>query len=173
MSNGFDWRRLAPKKRFATLAIGGLFVMFAGLVLPKLFVNQPEFSGGSPPLAGLQPPVIDEGPSLPAMLARLVFGLLIVSGLIVATVRFLKQRQLRPAAAEAKNPIEVLGFLPVGRGLVYHVKIGHHHLLAGTDAFGFKSLLQLPAISATTPPDEEKDELPIIISERVRAALPV
>lgn len=172
MSKGFDWRKFAPRKQFATLAAGGLVVIFSGLLLPSIFTS----SGGADSLVktipGQQPPVIYEGPSLGMLLTRLACGIVIVSGLIVATVAFLKQRQqiTKKSANTPPREIEILGTLTVGRGLVYHVKIGNQYLLAGTDAFGFKSLLQLP------PPRVEIDtsdfdEPPTIISERLRVTL--
>ena len=172
MSKGFDWRKFAPRKQFATLAAGGLVVIFSGLLLPSLFTS----SGGTEVLStnpGPQPPVIYDGPSLGTLLARLACGIIIVSGLIVATVGFLKHRQQQPkkSANSPVREIEILGTLAVGRGLVYHVKVGNQHMLAGTDAFGFKSLLQLPAPKVEID-TADFDEPPTIISERLRVTLP-
>lgn len=164
MSNGFDWQRFAPKNRFATLATGGIIVVFAGLLLPQLFLNRPAMAPTP------DSPTINEGPTLTAMLLRLLFGLMTTCGLIVATVALLKRRQTaKPATTKTTapaQPIEVLGMLPVGRGLVYHVRIGENHLLASTDAFGFKQLLPLPPA-----PVPEADIVPHVISERVLARL--
>lgn len=172
MSKGFDWRKLAPRKQFPTLVVGGAFVVFAGLMLPALFT-----AGAAPDpnsaTVGPIPPVIYEGPSLGTILTRLACGIAVVSGLIVATVTILKNRQLAPkkVSPTEKREIEVLGTLAVGRGLVYHVKIGNQHMLAGTDAFGFKSLIQLPA-----PRNEfdslDSEDVPLVLSERFRVNLP-
>ena len=173
MSNGFDWRKFAPRNRFATLAAGGLVVVLSGLFLPMLF---PAASSVTPEqaaaVAGPQPPVIYDGPSLATLMLRLLFGIVTVSGLIVVTASVLKRRQ-RPRSKTpfASKPVEILGTMVVGRGLLYHVKIGNHHLLAGADATGFRSLVQLPAPRTETESPELND-LPTIISERVRVTLP-
>lgn len=176
MLNGFNKTSSISQGRFALLAVGGLVVILSGLLLPQLLLKpEAQIETEVVPTANqptpFEVPSPSEVPSLTMMFIRFAAGFVIVCGSIVVTTKYLK-RPKRHVRQEPVNPFKILGSMPIGRGMVYHVQIGDQHLLAGTDAFGFKKLISIPAVpEAQLPPDLH--DMPKIISERVSVSLPV
>ena len=180
MSNGFDPKTAVRRKRFLTFAGTGAFVVLTGLALPQLFVDTP--AAQSPPTTPASEqkvirataPLKDEPraaePSVGAMAGRLVFGTIFVLALGAGTT-YLVARRMRAKPPAIGGPLQVVGSMAVGRGMVYLVKAGDHRLLVGTDMTGLKSLVHLPALVASDG-TETADEPAVVLAERVSVTLP-
>lgn len=86
-----------------------------------------------------------EPPDTTGMLLRLGFGTVVTIGLCVGTMIFGRRWMQRLPAGGGARKLQVEESVTLGnRAVLYLVKIGETHLVAGTDAGGLKSLLVLP-----------------------------
>ena len=86
-----------------------------------------------------------EPPDTTGMLLRLGFGTVVTIGLCVGTMIFGRRWMQRLPAGGSARKLQIEESVTLGnRAVLYLVKIGETHLVAGTDAGGLKSLLVLP-----------------------------
>jgi flagellar biogenesis protein FliO len=175
----------APQPSFKgklVLGIFGLLAIVAGLLVPKLWsdrVGVPEATtiqmapkdtkdtkdakaGDTKDAWEYTPPARPELPDLGAMVGRLVFGTLIVVVLCVATL-WMARRWLRvgPSSVARSGQLQVVESICLsGRSILYLVKAGDQHVLAGVDAAGLKALLTLPESFAATLGQAQRQESP-------------
>lgn len=140
-------------KRWLPMAVLGLVVMLAGVVLPQLLPSATAMPETTPKTADPQepwaynPPALTEGPDARAMLLRLGMGTVIVVALCIGTLWLGKRwLQVAPTPAAGERQLGVLETLPLNhRCCVYLIRAGSHQLLAGVDGSGLKALVPLVA----------------------------
>lgn len=87
-----------------------------------------------------------EPPDTSGMLLRLGVGTIVTIGLCVATLVLGRRWLQRPAANSTSRKLQIEETVVLGhRATLFLVKVGDHHLVAGTDAGGLKSLIVLPS----------------------------
>ncbi|SRR5579871_3795282 len=141
-------------KRWLPLAVLGLIVMLAGVVLPQLLPSATAVPETTPKTSADQqdpwaynPPSLTDGPDARAMLLRLGMGTVIVVALCIGTLWLGKRwLQVAPTPAVGERQLGVLEALPLNhRCCVYLIRAGSHQLLAGVDSSGLKALVPLVA----------------------------
>ncbi len=142
------------RKRLYSLLATTLFVLVCVFAAPKLLTSPSETPSPAPTTSNAE-----NLPSIGAMLARLTAGTVVVLALCAGSTYWIARRH-RGKVPPNVGPMSIVGSMPIGRGVVYLVRVGDQRLLASADATGLRSLVQLPA-------NVELDEGTTIIAERV------
>lgn len=140
MVKGFTPRTGQPRnKKFLLLCGLGLIVILLGSALPQLFLAEPTRPAENAISAEQTPQ------TLSALFGKLFLGTLLIVGVgALASWYFAKQNRQIPEASSSNETMALLGKLPVGRGMVYYVRIKNHRVIAAVDNTGFRSLTPVP-----------------------------
>ncbi|MCX7665295.1 MAG: hypothetical protein N2112_07110 [Gemmataceae bacterium] len=154
MAKGFAPRTGQPlNKKFLLLCGLGLMVILLGSALPQLFLAEPALPAEKVVAAEQTPQ------TLSALFGKLFLGTLLIVGVgALASWYFAKKNRQVPKAS-ANETMALLGKLPVGRGMVYYVRIKNHRVIAAVDNTGFRSLTQIP-VPVLPPPSTEMPSQP-------------
>ncbi len=128
----------------------GLVVVLLGSTIPQYLMGE----SAAAPEAAPAPVANEEAPpTISGMFGKLFAGTLVIVVLGCAASWAFAKKNRKVPPKDPNQPMELLGKLPVGRGMVYYVRIKNHRVIAAVDNTGFKSITQVNTLPIPeTPP---------------------